>query len=309
MNRNGPMSIKMKEKIIETIPLQQAIYVYTPNLVEKIRSPETIDPQNTNSAIPWEQTVYRLSGTRNVITARIIIQSYRMLNNCLDVNRKFSVMGMLMSCETNLLICNRISKHIKESIIKAKRKKYPVKNKLIKKLPMINEIDILAYQYLTAIKQVIQNVVEIYNVFENTNFDGPRFDKVVDCEKEKGIDYKWSYEKLSKFSEFVSEIVQLRNAIEHPNNNRYLYVTNYALSKEGMINPPIMFYCKDGNEKKMDLSSWMEANILKSLQLVECMIIVCAIKALPNIFDLCVKSIPEEEQDKECPIKYEIVLK
>lgn len=55
----------MDGKLVDMVVTINGCYCYTENTVHKIRSPEEIDPKNLNAQIPFENVVYRKSGTKN----------------------------------------------------------------------------------------------------------------------------------------------------------------------------------------------------------------------------------------------------
>lgn len=183
MDRKSARTIKLDGKIEDVICTSNGCFCYTENCVRKIRTPEEIDPDNLNMDIPFENTLYRNSGTRNYITARVVIQSKRFLDAVPTKVDKSTVLAYLMEIETNLLLCNRIFKGIKKQIIQKDKIKIRHRNGVIDKLPVIEELDIQVYQFLMSAKQVQQIVVSIFNEFheyQGKKLDGPHINKMLE---------------------------------------------------------------------------------------------------------------------------------
>lgn len=263
--------------------------------------------------IPFENTLYRNSGTRNYITARVVIQSKRFLDAVPTKVDKSTVLAYLMEIETNLLLCNRIFKDIKKQIIQKDKIKIRHRNGVIDKLPAIEELDIQVYQFLMSAKQVQQIVVSIFNEFheyQGKKLDGPHINKMLEKMEEMEAMNQENpiLENLKANRDIYKSIVDIRNAQEHPNKNRYLIIDNFMLHSDGKIYLPHIKYFNNGLQFGADIVPWMQSVIVGLLHLVEMQMLynVCKSTLIPKKFNLVVKSIPESEQNESCPVTKEI---
>lgn len=306
MDRKAARSIKMNGRIVELIISSNGFFCYTENSVAKIRTPEEIDPLNVNDSIPFEKTIYRNSGTRNYITARVIIQSKQfmdIISACVD---KESVFAYLMEIETNLLICNKIYKDIKEHVYKKKNMKINVHNGVINNIPTINELDIKVYQFLMSAKQVLQIVVSIFNEFHHykgPQIDGPHINKLID--KMREIDYSSLLLKnmIDNYA-LYKLIVDMRNAQEHTNKTRYLEIENYKLHSDNKVYEPYIKFFNNGLQYENTILSWMHLIIEGLLHLVEIQMMynVGKIASTNQKMEIAFIPIPEAERDEKCPV-------
>lgn len=313
MDRKSARTIKLDGKIEDVVCTSNGCFCYTENSVRKIRTPEEIDPDNLNMDIPFENTLYRKSGTRNYITARVVIQSKRFLDVVPTKVDKSTVLAYLMEIETNILLCNRIFKGIKRQIVQKNKIKIRYRNGVIDKLPAIEELDIQVYQFLMSAKQVQQIVVSIFNEFheyQGKRLDGPHINKMLEkMEEIEAMDQENPFLKNLKANQDIyKSIVDIRNAQEHPNKNRYLTIDNFMLHSDGKIYVPIIRYFNSGLQFEADIVPWMQSVIAGLLHLVEMQMLynVCKSTLIPQNFSLAVRSIPESEQNESCPISREI---
>lgn len=307
MDRKAARTIKLDGKIEDIICTSNGCFCYTENSVRKIRTPEEIDPDNLNNDIPFENTSYRKSGTRNYITARVVIQSKRFLDAVPTKVDKSIVLAYLMEIETNLLLCNRIFNGIKKQITQKDKIKIRHRNGVIDKLPVIEELDIQVYQFLMSAKQVQQIVVSIFNEFheyQGKKLDVPHINKMIEKMDQENPFFK----DLKANQDIYKSIVDIRNAQEHPNKNRYLTIDNFMLHNDGKIYVPCIRYFNSGLRFEADIVPWMQSVIVGLLHLVEMQMLynVCKSILIPQNFNLVVRSIPESEQNESCPVSREI---
>lgn len=313
MDRKSARTIKLDGKIEDVVCTSNGCFCYTENSVRKIRTPEEIDPDNLNMDIPFENTLYRKSGTRSYITARVVIQSKRFLDVVPTKVDKSTVLAYLMEIETNLLLCNRIFKGIKRQIVQKNKIKIRYRNGVIDKLSAIEELDIQVYQFLMSAKQVQQIVVSIFNEFheyQGKKLDGPHINKMLEKMEEMEAMNQENpiLENLKANRDIYKSIVDIRNAQEHPNKNRYLIIDNFMLHSDGKIYLPHIKYFNNGLQFGADIVPWMQSVIVGLLHLVEMQMLynVCKSTLIPKKFNLVVKSIPESEQNESCPVTKEI---
>ena len=306
MDRKAPRSIKMNGRIIDFIISSNGFFCYTENSVGKIRTPEEIDPLNVNNSTPFEKTIYRNSGTRNYITARVIIQSKQFMDIISTGIDKESVFAYLMDIETNLLICNKIYKDIKKQVHKNRNMKINVRNGVITNMPTINELDIMVYQFLMSAKQVLQIIVSIFNEFHHytgPKIDGPHINKLID--KMREIDYSSLLLKnMTDNYPLYKLIVDMRNAQEHTNKTRYLEIENYKLHSDNKVYEPYIKFFNNGLQYENKVLSWMHLIIEGLLHLLEIQMMynVGKIASTNQKMEIAYILIPEAERDEKCPV-------
>lgn len=313
MDRNSAREIKVKGKIIELIGTNDGVYCYTPISVWKIRSPEGIDLDGIYPNMPFESSIFRKSGTRSTITARIIIQSKRLLNQVDGrIDRWGTIFQYLMGIETNLLACNRIFKNIKSKLIKLRTKKIRIANGVANKIPSIDELDVKLYFFMNCAKQAQQLVVMIYNEFHQTEFDGPDIGKLLKDMEEKEVSAEDEISFMKNYKDFYKLLVDIRNAQEHPNKTRYLKIENYMIVNDKEISEPKIKYFNNKLITDTYVENWMQNVIEGLVQLVEVQIIYGVkqiSKQLGANVSPIITFIPEENRDKECPVEFEMQLK
>ena len=312
MDRNSARAIRLDGKIVDILCTANGCFCYTENSVRKIRTPEEIDPENTNKSIPFENALYRKSGTRNYITARVVIQSKRFMDTVPTKVDKEVVLAYLMDIETNLLLCKKIYTDIKEQIFKQSRKKVRVYRGVVDKILSIEELDIKVYQFLMSAKQVQQIIVSIFNEFHDykgNKMDGPNISKLVEKMKEVG-GLEGFHKYMEEKGSFYKQIADVRNAQEHPNKRRYLKIDNFMLHSDGKIYVPHMQYYKDGLQLESDIIPWMKVVIDGLIDLVEVQMMynVTMSDLIPQNFGIGFKCIPEDKREEACPVAREAYI-
>lgn len=309
MDRNSARTIKVNEKIMDIICTSNGCFCYTENTVRKIRTPEEIDPLNLNNDVPFENTLYRKSGTRNYITARVVMQSKRFLDVVPAKVDKETVMSYLMEIETNLLLCNKIYKDINNEVLCKQNKKIFAHEGVIDEMSLIEELNIKVYQFLMSAKQVLQIIASIFNEFheyEGKKIDGPHIHKIVEqMEKINSADI--FVKNLKSNVEFYKLITDMRNAQEHANKIRYLDVENFMLHGDRKIYVPHIKYFNNGIQFSADIVPWMESVINGLLELVDVQMMynIGQNTNVPQNFSLVFRSIPKNEIDEACPVARE----
>ena len=312
MDRSSARTIKLDGKIVDILCTANGCFCYTENSVRKIRTPEEIDPENTNESVPFVNALYRKSGTRDYITARVVIQSKRFMDTVPTRVDKEVVLAYLMDIETNLLLCKKICSDIEEQIVEQSGKCIRVCSGVVDKFPTIEELDIKVYQFLMSAKQVQQIIVSIFNEFHDykgDKMDGPNISILIKKMKELGTpeDFLKCMEADESFYKLIADI---RNAQEHPNKSRFLKIDNFMLHSDGKIYVPHLQYYKDGLQFESDIVPWMKAvvNVLINLVEVQMMYNVAMSDLLPDIFGIGFNYIPEEGREEACPVAREAYI-
>lgn len=310
MDRQSARSIKLDGIINELVHTTNGLFCYTENTVHRIRTPEEIDPQNTNNDIPFENSLYRKSGTRNYITARTVIQSKRLLEAVSQKVDKQVIFTYLMNLETNLLLCNKIYRDIKDQVLRKTRHNVPVYKGVVDKLPVIDDLDTQVYQFLMSAKQVLWNVVRIFNEFHGTNFTNAHIDKIIDKMQLIGPENSRLLDNMVANKEFFKMVVDLRNAQEHADKKKYLRVDNFMLHSDGKCYSPSVKYFNGGLQGDYDVVLLFKSIINGLLNLAEVQMIynILATGILSPGFCFKICRIPDSEIDEHCPVMWEGVF-
>jgi hypothetical protein len=283
--------------------------VYKIDKTFRIYTPEALDPEETDPNMHWMSKPVANVGSANRIVARVFIQASEAITNTpiADSINKDNILRCMHRCKEHLLICEdkqivvcKETEQIYQTCLKGELKKegYHFVN-----FPQIDRLEEYCGVFLNNAKLTIQTLAELINMFYKTTFDGPRFDKVI----------KWSRTALKHNNEFVQflnsiqpglkYIVDLRNAQEHPKEDRKLFIENFTLKPGNEISLPLWHVT---GEDPHAIHSDVTAIVDFLVNAVESTFLYCLMDNLDSSFPFIVRSIDDSALDPQCPIKYRV---
>jgi len=275
----------------------------------RIYTPKSLDPNETDPNMHGMSKPVANVGSSNRIVARIFIQASEAIKNISVKNsiNKDDVLRCMHRCKEHLLICEDKQKFIckeVERIFKIcqkgqiKKEGYHFVN-----FPHVDCLEEYCGIFLNNAKLSIQTLAELINTFYKTNFDGPRFDRIA----------KWSRTALkhnNDFTQFLEDIqpkikciIDLRNAQEHPKEDKKLVIENFALKPGNEISLPFWYLT---GEKPYAIHSDLSSIVDFLIIAVECTFLYCLMDNIDSSFPFIVRSIDDSVLDPICPIKYRV---
>lgn len=281
--------------------------VYKVDKTFRIYTPEALDPDETDPNMHWMSIRVSDVGSANRIVARVFMQASESLRNtplAAGIN-KDDILRCMHRCKEQLLICED-----KEGFVSAETKRiYQLftKGALKKKgyhfvdFPQIDRLEEYCAAFLSNAKLTIQTLAELINKFYKTNFDGPRFDKIV----------KWSKKELKHNEEFIQYleknqagvkfIVDLRNAQEHPQDDRKLVIENFTLKPGNEISVPLWYIT---GKEPQPIHSTMAQVVDFLVAVTENVFLYCVMDNINCSFPYTIRCVDDSSLDPDCPIKY-----
>ncbi len=286
---------------LEIFKIDKTFRFYSPDSLDKEKS----DPNMPSMAVPVADV-----GSGNYIVARVFIQTMEGITHTplrKGINTKelallaHKAKELLLGCEGSYN--NFLAQY--DSAVKDIGAGIKKSGNVFMGVPTVKGLPDISSAFLMAAKNVIQVEAEIFNEFFQTKFDGPRFDKVL----------QWAEANLSKnpaFIQFLSDnhaflkcIVDMRNAQEHPKKEKELIVKDFRLQPHHKIAPPTWHVT---GSDEMDMKSDMK-DILDGLVVFhESLMVYCLMTNLNSKFPYKVLTIPEEDRDLNCPIRYKLEI-
>lgn len=281
--------------------------VYKVDKTFRIYTPESLDPDKTDPNMHWMSKPAADVGSANKIVARIFIQSSEALKNTplSDSISEDDILRCMHCCKEQLLICEDKQKYVSDETERI----YQLcsQGKLTKEglhfadFPQIDRLEEYCGVFLSNAKLTIQTIAEIINLFYKTSFDGPRFDKIV----------KWSKKVLRQNRAFVNclehhqlglkQIVDMRNAQEHPKVNRKLVIENFTLKPGNTVSYPLWYI---SGEEPSCIANTMIAMVNFLVTFTESVFLYCIMDNISGSFPHVVRAIEDSSLDPDCPIKY-----
>lgn len=261
-------------------------------------------------------------GTKNPIVARLSLQIHQILSQCDIENERKERIGeiYLYSLQRKLLRCWEIKSLYDREFGNALQVYRPSTQKgQAIKIPHIPRLDEECHNFLYEAKSFIRDLVEVWNLLYGTDFSSardflPRKKKgqsVIDfAVKEFGAeDAKTLF--LQQAVECVDCLISLRNAVEHPGGySGELCIENFTRHPDGNLREPSWSRKVDGKLAygPCSIRVDMERAIHNFLTLGEDIVVSWAMDNLkvPSLMRLA--SIPPEERDPQCPIKWVVMV-
>jgi len=273
--------------------------------------PDTIDPERKKPNM--KSFVKKINkGTSNTIVARAYLQPYDIIDSAPIIRsiNKDSIKSILKKGRDCLLDCenayiNFSSEHDK-CISKIQKNNIGESELAILNFPSIENIDELSTSFLINAKRFIGIQIEIFNCFFNTNIEAPRTDKIIKWLKQNADNETDFIDNLQSIEEKIKEIIDLRNAQEHPSSKCRLIIEDFKLTDEDVISIP-NWCINDSNQKsiKDDMR-----NIIGILLFLSEIIVINSVFAKLTDFPLPLKieQKPIEKINPLCPVKYVLLL-
>lgn len=176
-------------------------------------------------------------------------------------------------------------------------------------LPHIVGLREKSESYLYNSKSALRDFAGVFNVLFGSSFDACRYDLILKwAEKKFGISSNLT-NLLTGDQEWISKIVKMRNAVEHPGGHSgLLHIHNFQFvqqsnSKNALLVPT--WHLND--EKPSSISKDMQTNISNILDFTEDVLVV-SLDYFKNNFPIIIAEIPETERDPNFPMRLKAVL-
>lgn len=175
-------------------------------------------------------------------------------------------------------------------------------------LPHIMQLEEDVETYLYNAKSVLRDLARLFEPFFDKCFDHSKYNKI----------YRWALERfgenkplpdfLKKEQDWIKDVVQRRNAVEHPGGySEHLFVENYQMVKEGgllKIVPPTWHLNKD----KPSLLLIDLGMILENLLVFSEDLLVACLRQYGSRFPIVFYEIPEGKRDPAAPVRLGVTL-
>ncbi|MBU0485158.1 MAG: hypothetical protein KKB30_11690 [Proteobacteria bacterium] len=286
--------------------------MYKKDKTFRVRSPESIDPEETNPNALWVTTPVDDIGSSNPIVARVFLQSIDMLNFAIFDSeiKKEEVIAKLHSCKELLVSCFKVATKVSEQI---KQKISEIESKGIEKdnhgrglnpFPHILNLEDECGTFLVRLNRAIKAICELPSLFFQLDRTDSNFDYLG-----KRLEGKFGSEFiLTKFvqdnAETVRYLIDLRNYHEHPGETKTI-IENFSLTPDSKIQIP-MWGLSSGELRSIKEEMFGSVNLL--MEVAEIMFIHCIMGTVSKKFPFIIERIPEDKVEKDKPIYYRLSI-
>ena len=296
-------------KTILLCSMEHCLEVFTTKGIYQIYPPESLDPKETNPDMPGMAKKVLEVGTMNWIVARVMVQNYWIgESHVFLLPKEKSVFAQkLRELMGSLLSCSEAYDYINSKVLAVERRitieGIQAKGNIFTDFPTTEKLEERITIYLTKAKHSIQRIIDIFNLFYDSGISNPRIDLLIKWCEENDIANE-VVDTLKHFEPIAEYIVKLRNSQEHPSETEKFAFSDFNILPSGEVSAPLWGV----NEAKHSIHKEMNVILKEFVVFAEWLIIylVLSKEKESQLFELRVFQIPDEHQDKECPIKYKV---
>jgi hypothetical protein len=279
----------------------------------KVRTPNSVDPSNTDPNAPWIVQATAQVGCAHPIVARVVVQSYAFLSEVM-VTRPVDVdatMRLLHLAKENLLALEAAVVKLQRSVhavvegVDAKGLEWTQDARAINPFPHVQELDAMCADVLVKANRQVRTLCELAGCFvdlekKHSNFDHLHKGLVAKV----GADVPLS-EMVADNSAFVRRIVELRNFDEHRADQQTV-IHNFELGAAPDYNLLMPSWEVQGTpgQPREDICQDSHDMLAGLLELTEWMVIHGMMHWRNTHFDQFVEELAQEHVDPECPVSY-----
>lgn len=289
--------------------------IYKIDKTFRVRTPESIDPKETNPNAPWVASPVSDVGSANPIVARVLLQSHEILKAAafdgeLD---KDAITKQLHSCKEAILACERmagtVGSHIDRIIAEMIEQGIAKDNhgRGFNPFPQVPNLDTDCGTFLVQVNRAIKLVCELPTLFvrlerTDSNFDhlGKRLVTAI------GMDTPL-VQFITSNAMSVRYLIDLRNFHEHPKDVSTV-INNFHVTPSGEVAAPTWQLSGTKNSEPRPIKEEMVAAIDFLVQVAEAMLIHLVLHRISPQFPFIVEEIPDEDIDSKLPIKFRLSI-
>lgn len=313
--RHAAGSVELKEgtgPITAMCPCRNYLEIYKIDKTFRIKTPETIDPAETNPNCPWIASPVSDVGSSNAIVARVLLQGQEILKAAMlegNIN-KDAVIEKLHNCKESLVACENVAKKVIEEIdqiidkINSNGIPKDKAGRTFNPFPQVHNLDTECASFLVHANRTIKLICELPTLFlslerTDSNFDhlGKRIEGLIGAS--------------APLTTFVTEnacgvryLIELRNYHEHPKEIKTI-IDNFTLMPDASINVPMWYIT---NIQPRPIKEGMLASIKFLLELSELMLIHLVMHKVSRQFPYIILEVPDSDVDPKVPIKYRLSI-
>ena len=280
--------------------------IVTRKSIQQIRLADSVDPERENSDIPNSQQKVLSYGSDDPLVGRTFLQADELFKDHAlpDSINRTEALTISLNFLKEMIALNELKGSF---LAEQKEIESSFTGKLGEdsslRIPSISNLDRRTKEFIYNADQAARNIIYLVRLFyPDINIARDWMDKL----QEKIIAEKGTDHPAVKFVEWMKgklvPIREVRNSVEHPKPDDKVRFENYALSKEGKILPPRLFYEKQNSPfPEVLISEFMDVAVDHLTLCFEgAMVHLCDIHAQPFAGDeRFVNPIPEDKRPEQ----------
>jgi len=307
-DRHQAFSMEISEgtgRLTHMVQSGDVFEAFKEDCIVQITTPEVIDPENTNPHLPPNRKLlYSEVGASNCIVARTFLQADKLCGDLLVSEKidKKEVLEILRECRDSLINAYNIAFETAYEVMQLSNeyldKTHSPSNGIV--IPHIENLVDKAQNFSTCIKRCLQRFGDLFNLVFKQNFTGHHYQKIREFVGQEFGEDHMLYEVLDRHKDILSQLIKMRNAVEHPKESNKLVVTNFQMNAQGALVKPSWQHLPKGKEFDID---WEMGAIVESIiGFIEVATLHILLTQTSWPYGFAVNSIDEENLDWECPI-------
>lgn len=251
-----------KSGIKEFLSTQTALYVIKDNGLYKVQLADDIDPQRTNPNIPNLSQKILSFGYNDEVVARILLTAKYLFDEHNATVRPFigSLLETSIDVTRHIVELRQMVSDLQDDIAKRENKSKEDQLHNAFSLPSIPDISARIHNILVKADKTKDAILGIYKLQFLPNIEGrpllSEYDKAMEILSEKAPQLISAWEETKKFFVFVRNA---RNSSEHPKDGQRIVLSNFSMTTEGGIVPPLIEVVhKDTPIRTLPLSEFIQ---------------------------------------------------
>ncbi|NTU73669.1 hypothetical protein HGB07_05910 [Candidatus Roizmanbacteria bacterium] len=254
-------------------------------------------------------------GTSNYIVARTSVQISELLRPIqLEKEKDEKICELFfMKIQPRLIRCYEISNKISGDLekIDADLKENGIKTQSagrVVEVPHVMQLTEDVETYLYNAKSVLRDLAVLFEIFFNKKFDHSRYSDILKWAKE----YFEKDHPITKFIEanqpWLKDIVQRRNAVEHPGGySGHLHIKNieFVEDKENSHFAPPTWHLNENPPTPIHNDIQV---ILRNILEFSEILFVLILQTIESPFPLKFYEIPEKEREEKAPVRFGVTI-
>lgn len=319
MNKKSPRhlagSVELKEgtgPITAVCPCGEFVEIYKVDKTFRVKTPEAIDPEETNPNAPWVASPVDDVGSSNPIVARVLLQGHEILNSAPfegEVN-KDAATKHLHRCKESLLACEKTAKRVGYHIdrvvneVTAQGISTDSGGRALNPFPQVPDLDSDCGTFLIQANRAIKLICELPQFFIVLKKADSNFDHLSKRLSTTVGENRPVVEFVKANASGVRYLIDLRNFHEHPKEKRTI-VDNFRWMPDAKIRVPMWHL--SGQEPR-PIKEEMFSALEYLTQIAEAMLIHLVMHRMSKQFPFIVEEIPDKDIDVKNPIKYRLSI-
>lgn len=301
--------------ITAVCPIGSILEMYKQDKTFHIRSPEAIDPDNTNPSAPWVTSSVADVGSSSLSVARVLLQSRAMLDAAMieGVIDKAAVLANLYSCKESLVSCEILASRVRNGILEVTRQinEHGIERdnhgRGLNPFPQVSSLDLDCGSFLVHINRAIKMVCEMPSLFLELERKDSNFDHLARRLSGAVGDSEPLAEFVQANSRGIRYLIDLRNYHEHPGATRTI-IQNFRVLPAGQIQSPTWEMTGDLATDARSIDIELSAAVDFVRDIAEAMFIHLLSYRLSPAFPFYIEEVPAEKIDPALPIRYRLSI-